>query len=294
MKIKLSAAVALSALALAGAASASPDQVEIKNAVARVVVVPEARSDVAYEIRRGRADLPPIQAHKDIDGRLVLDGGLGTPFFHECSRRGGPHGQAIDVAHPPADMQVKVSGHAPIALADAPAIILHTPKTVRVKAGEAVFGAIQRADSVELRSAGCGDWTVDNVSGRLSVSVAGSGDVHATTAGDLDAHISGSGDVYLTSATRVDASIAGSGDVRIKRVSGDIHAHIAGSGDVDVAEGHAPDVSADIAGSGDVRFGGEADRVDAHIVGSGDVNVRSVRGEVHKAVVGSGSVNVGR
>ena len=176
------------------------------------------------------------------------------------------------MTHPPADMHVWANGH-DVALADTPVIVLHTPKDVRVRAGGAVFGAVLRADSVDLGAAGCGDWTVDNVSGRLDVHVAGSGDVHAAHAGELKVEIAGSGDVTVASASRLEASIAGSGDVRLRRVDGDIHAHIAGSGDVFVDDGHATLVSADIAGSGDVKFGGEADLVDAHIMGSGDVEV---------------------
>lgn len=293
MKVQLLAAAAVATLGISSAASAA--EVEIRHAIARVVVMPEARSDITYEIRGGRGDLPKIQVSRGIDGKLILDGGLGRPFFHDCSRSHVPSGEVINAARPPADLQVRMDGH-DIRLADAPLIVLHTPKDVRVRAGDAVFGAVGRAASVDLGSAGCGDWTVDDVSGRLSVEVAGSGDVHAAHAGSLTAKIGGSGDVTALSASNIDASIAGSGDVTVRRADGEVRAQIAGSGDVRVGEGHASAIKASIAGSGDVKFGGEADRVDANIVGSGDVRVKSVRGgmqSVHKAVMGSGSVVIG-
>jgi len=294
MKAHLSVAAAFAALAAAGTASAA--DVEIRHAMARVIVIPEARSDVAYEIRPGRADLPKIVVTRALDGRLVFDGGLATWFGgSNCSRRGDGWREAvIDVAHPPAGLSVSANGHRDVPLEDTPLIVLHTPRDVRIGAGEAVFGNIGKAASVHLGAAGCGDWTVDNVAGRLEADVAGSGDVHAASARTLVAHIGGSGDVTATEVGDLTVATAGSGDVRVRRATGEVRAHIAGSGDVAVADGHASFLTADIAGSGDVKFGGEVERVDAHIVGSGDVRVKSVRGEVHKAVVGSGEVVVGR
>jgi hypothetical protein len=295
MKSHLSAAAALGVLAAAGAASAS--DVEIRHAMARVIVIPEARSDVAYEIRPGRGDAPRLSVTRGLDGKLVFDGGLGSGWFGSanCSRH-GEHGRdpVIDVAHPPADLTVSANGRRDVPLADTPLIILHTPRNVRIGAGDAVFGNIGKADNVHLGAAGCGDWTVDAVSGRLEADVAGSGDIHAASAHALNAHIAGSGDVTATEVGDLSVASAGSGDVWVRRVNGEVRAHIAGSGDVGVGDGRATALSADIAGSGDVKFGGDADRVDAHIMGSGDVHVRSVRGEVHKAVMGSGEVIVGR
>lgn len=295
MKTHLAVAAALVALAAAGAASAA--DVEIRHAMARVIVIPEARSDVAYQIRPGRGDLPQITVTRGLDGRLVFDGGLGSSWLRSmnCSRHGdGGRDAVIDVARPPADLYVSVTGHSDVPLAQTPLIILHTPKDVRVGAGEAVFGNIGKADNVHLSAAGCGDWTVDNVAGRLEAAVAGSGDIHAASAHELNVHIAGSGDVTASEIGDLTVATAGSGDVRVQRANGEVRAHIAGSGDVVVADGRATTLSADIAGSGDVKFGGDADRVDAHIMGSGDVHVRSVRGEVHKAVMGSGEVIVGR
>jgi hypothetical protein len=296
MKFTAAAMAALGLVAAAGAASAA--EVEIKNAAARVVVIPEARSDVVYQVIPGRAALPAITARKAFDGKLILDGGLGKGgwfgvHINNCSRHGDSgHDAVIIVTRPPADMTVTVDDHRNVPLADTPLIILRTPRDVHVSAGEAVFGNIGRADSVKLGAAGCGDWTVGNTSGRLEIDSAGSGDVHAGTAGQLVVHIAGSGDVTAAEVASLEAGIAGSGDVWARSVNGRIKGQIAGSGSVTVAGGHATEVGADIAGSGDVRFGGDADTVDAHIMGSGGVRVKSAK-SVHKAVMGSGEVVVG-
>lgn len=292
MKMLLSAAAALGLMAAAAGASAA--EIEIKNAVARVVVIPEARADISYQVIPGRADLPRIEARRGMDGRIILDGGLRSMWGGmSCSRRGGPKGEVISATHPPGDLRISVNGHRDVALAEAPLIVVHTPLDVRVNAGDAVFGNIGRADNVHLGLAGCGDWTVGNVRGRLDADIAGSGDIHAGSAHSLRAQIGGSGDVTASEVGDLEANIAGSGDVWVRRADGTVRAHIAGSGDVVAADGHATSLHADIAGSGDVRFGGDADSVNANIVGSGDVRVKRVKGEIHKSVIGSGTVVVG-
>lgn len=286
------AALTIAAASLAGAAHTA-DGIEIKNAIARVVVLPEARSDVSFEVHRGRADLPAIEAGRGLDGRIVLDGHVESGWIHSCSRHGGERGAVINAAHPPADLTIGLNGRRDVPLADAPLIVVHTPLDVKVWGGGAVFGAIPRSHSVHLATAGCGDWTVGHVSGALDVSVAGSGDVHAGSAGNLTASIAGSGDVTADRVADLHANIAGSGNVRVRRAEGQVRANIVGSGDLEVAEGHATKLDANIAGSGDVRFGGEADTVNASIAGSGDVRVRAVKGAVRKSIMGSGSVVVG-
>ncbi len=90
MKPHLFAIVALSVLGLAGAAAAS-DAVEIKNAVARVVILPEARSDTVYRIHPGAAALPAFTVSHGLDGRLILDGHVEARFGQTCARHGASH-----------------------------------------------------------------------------------------------------------------------------------------------------------------------------------------------------------
>ena len=83
MKTVLIAAAALTASAAAAPASAA--EVEIRNAVARVVVIVEDRRDVAVEVTQGRAGLPTLQVRRQ--GRDVrIDGGLRRTGF-PCGNR---------------------------------------------------------------------------------------------------------------------------------------------------------------------------------------------------------------
>lgn len=276
MNVRLGVAVGAMAVAISGVAAAA--DVEIRNAAARVTVIPEARSDIAVSIYRTHPRLPLRVYHEGDTVRI--DGGLGirSPNCRSIFGRKG--------------VSVWGAGFTPFEAM--PQVLIRTPMNVKVKAGGAVFGAIGRADSVELANAGCGDWTVANVSGPADVRVAGSGDVRAGSVGSAEVRISGSSDISfndvrngLTSAT------SGSGDLRAGVVNGPMHVRVAGSGDVIARGGQVTDMVVSVAGSGDVRFGGVAQSLQAAVAGSGDVNVGRVTGTVSKHVAGSGSVTVG-
>ena len=269
--------------ALSCATGASAASFEIKDAVARLTVIPEARSDVSVTIVKNDAH-HPLRVDTGPDGRTVVDGGYRHGFFGgilNCNTVGGRP-------------RVVVGGVGVIGYDSMAQVVVRVPMDAKVAGSGAVFGAIGRSSSLDLSAAGCGDWTVADVGGRFALSNAGSGDVHAGTAGLIHVSTSGSGDVFTHAVSGgVEAAIAGSSDIRIAQVSGPVKVRISGSGDLNIDSGHAPDLSASIAGSGDVTFHGVADTLNASIAGSGDVNVSHVTGTVKKSIVGSGDVNVG-
>lgn len=272
----------VSCAALAAAASAGGAQaasVEIRDAVARVVVAPESRTDVAVEVltRNGRL---PLEVRRSGD-RVVIDGGLSRRIM-TCASRGGR-------------TRVNIRGVGEVAYADMPQILIRTPRQVEVAADGAVFGEIGRAASVDLSNAGCGDWLLANVAGRMSIRQVGSGDARAGQAGQADLQVAGAGDIVTRAIEGPLAiKVAGSGDVLVERVSGPLNVQVAGSGDVKVLSGQASAMEVTVAGSGDIDFGGEAASLTAKVMGSGDVRARAVRGAVNKTVMGSGDVIVGR
>ena len=292
-QLALAAAAALGAAGLAAPADAA--SVEVRHAVARVVVIPEARSDVKVEIIDGKgaaASLPKIIVRTGFDGKVIVDGDL-EHRVRDCYRSGPDKQMDLDPADMPPDIKVKVRDIGEVLVKDAPLVVIRTPMEVHVDAGDAVYGAVGRADSVHLGASGCGDWTVANVKGELHISSAGSGDVRTGSAGDVKANIAGSGDIRLGDVKNIEASIAGSGDVYAQSAEGDVKASIAGSGDVEVRGGKIGRVKASIAGSGDVKIAAAVSDVDASIMGSGDVHVASA-GHVSKMVMGSGSVVIGK
>ncbi|WP_309605385.1 GIN domain-containing protein [Phenylobacterium sp.] len=263
-------------LTAAGAASAA--SVEVKDAVVRVTVIPETRGDVKVEIIAPNPKLPLTV--RSFGGRTIVDGGLNHKI-RDCRGKGER-------------TSVHVRGVGDVGWADMPQIVIRTPRDVDVDTGGAVWGTVGRSASLNLGNAGCGDWTVGNVEGRMRISQAGSGDTHAGTAGEAKVRVAGSGDTQIADVKGgLAVDIAGSGDVSVVSVSGPVDVHVAGSGGVRIAGGTATGFDVAVAGSGDVHFGGTATNLKARIMGSGDVHVREVTGHISKTVMGSGGVSVG-
>lgn len=298
MKPAVSAAAIL-ALMAASSVIAAPTlaaEVEIRNAVARVIVIPEDRTDVGVEITHGATELPQLQLDSR-GGKVRIDGGLGRTRglnitgneIRNC--RSGP----AEARQPGEGASAEVRRIGRVRLEDAPLIVLRTPRDVEVKGSGAVFGAVGRgARSVDLGNAGCGSWTVANVDGRVELAVGGSGAIRAGTSQALEAAVGGSGNIYAGATGTLDASVGGSGNIDVARVDGPTEIAIGGSGGVRVRGGRASTFEVSIGGSGDVGFDGTAGDVSVSIAGSGDVRVAEATGRVSRSVVGSGNLQIGR
>jgi hypothetical protein len=270
--------VAGATLASAAATSAQAASVEVKDAVARVTVIPENRADIKVEIISANPRLP--LDIRTSGGRTVIDGGLGHRL-RDC--RGSRE-----------NIRVIVREVGEVAWRDMPQIVIRTPRDVDMDAGGAVWGTVGRSASLKLGNAGCGDWTVANVEGAMQISQAGSGDTRTGSAGGAKLRSAGSGDTVVGDIHGpLDVDIAGSGDVNAASVAGALDVHIMGSGDVKIAGGHATTMSVGVSGSGDVDFRGVAETLKARVAGSGDIRAKQVTGSVSKTIMGSGSVTVG-
>jgi hypothetical protein len=279
MRALISLAAGAAVLGLAGAAAAEPS-VKIKDAVARVTIIPEARNDVKVEFLTTNGRLP-LEVRK-VGGQTIIDGDLRLKRIQSCSGRGD-------------GASVKVRDLGEVRWQDIPQIAIRVPMNVSVGASGAVYGSVGRSDRVELANAGCGDWTVANTRGKLEISLAGSGDTKAGSAAKAEINLAGAGDISLQEVSDLEVSIAGSGDVRAAALrGGDIDVSIAGSGGVKIAGGRARDIDVSIMGSGGVNFGGEADRVSLSVAGSGDIRVAKVNGPVKKSAMGSGNIYIGQ
>ncbi|MGZ9113250.1 MAG: GIN domain-containing protein [Brevundimonas sp.] len=294
MKLAIVSAIAIAAAAGPVFAKAGPE-VEIRHAVARVAVVVEDRTDIAVEIEQGSSGLPAVQVTRD-GADVRIDGGLGGrrglfgrgDGLRNC--RSGP-----DNARQPGEgASVEVRSVGRVNLADAPLIVIRTPRNVNVDASGAVFGSVGRGSaSIELGNAGCGDWNVANSDGRVSLAVSGSGDIRAGTSSALEASISGAGSITAGATRGLEVSLSGAGDVIVARVDGPTEISIAGAGDVAVRAGTAPTLSISIAGVGDVDFDGVAGDVDVSLAGAGDVNIARATGSVSRSVAGVGDIRIG-
>jgi len=264
-------------LAAGVATSAHAASVEVKDAVARVTVVPENRADIKVEIISANPRLP--LEIRTFAGRTIVDGRL--RHIRDC--RGSRD-----------NIRVLVRDVGEVGWRDMPQIVIRTPRDVDIDAGGAVWGTVGRSASLKLGNAGCGDWTVANVEGAMQISQAGSGDTRTGSAGGAKLRSAGSGDTVVGDIRGpLDIDIAGSGDVTAASIAGALDIRIMGSGDVKIAGGHATTMSVGVAGSGDVDFGGVAETLKARVAGSGDIHAKQVTGQVSKTIMGSGSVTVG-
>ncbi|HUZ13731.1 MAG TPA: hypothetical protein VMU93_12895 [Caulobacteraceae bacterium] len=279
MRQLLSALVLAAVLMAAQGVRAAP-AVEIRNAVARVVVSPEPRADIEVEVVRADPRLP-LRIWR-FAGRTFIDGGLGRRV-RTCSTQNG-------------EPSAKVAGVGVVAYQAMPQVIVHTPLQARVyvMGGDAVWGRVGRSQTLDFANAGCGEWRLGDVSGRMKVSVAGAGGVRAGQASEAELYADGAGSILAGAVAHgVYAMNLGSGQIQIASVSGPFTARIAGAGSVRAAEGRVSTMQAEVAGSGGISFDGVAGALTASVHGSGDVTVARVTGPVRKAIVGSGTVRVG-
>lgn len=289
MKIVIASAASLAALAAVTlAAPANAQDIEVRNAVARVVVIVEDRTDVGVEIEQGTADLPTPRVTRRGD-QIRIDGELQRNAIRNC-RSGDRAGR-----QPGEGASVELRRIGRVDLSQAPLIVLRTPRDVDLRVEGAVFGAIGRgARNVEFSNGGCGRWTVANVAGDLDLSLGGSGSIQAGQSGNLEAALGGSGSIAAGPTGGLEASLGGSGSIAVASTDGPVEIAIGGSGDVLVRGGRASRLNAAIGGSGDIEFAGTAEAVSAAIGGSGNIRVAKATGPVSRAIPGSGRVIIGR
>ena len=276
MRLKIGLFAAVAALGAAGAAAAAPG-VEIRDAVARVVVIPEDRADVKVEMLTTNRALP-LEVRQS-GGTTVIDGRLGHRIG-DCHTRGD---------HP----STYIRGVGRVDYKDMPQVIIHAPKAVMIEASGAVFGSIGRSGSLDLADSGCDAWTVADVTGDATLRESGAGAVRMGRADRLDVRLSGAASIHATDVKSLDATLSGVGGVTVNSLAGPMQAHVSGVGNVKVLDGRATTVRASVSGMGGVQFGGQADSLDAQISGLGGIRVKSVTGQVNKSVSGAGHVTIG-
>lgn len=268
-----------------GAPLAQQQQIEIKNAAARVVVSPEDRQDVIYEVFAGDPRLPLKIRHQG--HKLIIDGGIKRERFRGCEVHVDPNGRRSGDVH--------VAGLGQIAWSQIPQVTIYTPRSVKLTASGAVFGSVGRAGDLYLANDGCGDWTLADVSGRLHVNQAGAGSSRAGHAGSAQLLVAGSGGVSMGDVGGdLVIDMADAGEVRVASVNGALRVRVAGPGGARIEGGRATAMNASVAGAGSVIFYGVAQSLKATIAGSGDIRAARVIGKVEKQTIGSGKVIAGR
>jgi hypothetical protein len=276
--MRYAAAIFAAAGALAAAGAAQAASVELRDAVVRVTVVPEARADVKVEVLTPNPKLPI--AIRQFGDRTVVDGGLAHRIHHCNLHSDRPQASVWGVG--------RVRGD------EIPQVVIRTPRDVQVASNGVVFGAIGRSATLDLRDSGCSRWTIADVAGEADLRESGMGSIGIGEAGRLDLRLSGAAQIHAMGVRDgMGARLSGAGGVQVARFAGPMDARVSGVGHVRVDGGRATAIRAEVSGIGGVEFGGVADSLDASISGLGAVRVKQVTGVVTKSVSGGGRVVVG-
>lgn len=255
------------AVGLAGQAAAetyAARAAEIQNAAATLTVIAEDRNDIDVTVTAGaRVAAPTVRVEGD---RVLIDGGLRNRL-RGC-------GTMLGVR------QVRINGIGNVPTAELPHITIHTPRTMHLGVGGAVFSEIGAFGGGDLALNGCGDATVGAASGDLNLALNGSGDAHVgRVQGRLNTALNGSGSLRVDGAGGTgNLVLNGSGDVVVGDVAGEVNALVNGSGSMRVGDtGH--DATVRLSGSGDIDVGAIRGSLSAQLNGSGSVEVASVEGD---------------
>lgn len=281
------------AAATSNAQTFAAQKIRFEDGFAVVRIVPEDRTDIAAALTAPGALPAPLL--RLVGDTLVID---------------GEQGRKLRGCH---DEGVSYDGRS-LSKADAPVITVQAPRAVVAQIGSAGFGDIGPSHSLDLSLSGCGDATLSDVAGLLTIKRAGAADVKGGAAGQVVIDSAGAGDIELGAiAGSMQASLSGAGSVTAEALQGDLTVKIAGSGEVAVNGGAVNAATTEISGSGDVSikapvnqltvktFGsggvdveGVVGDLDVQIAGSGDVSVEQVTGKISQQVMGSGTVEIAR
>ena len=236
MKFLLSLTIAL---ALPTLAAARP-VLTIEAPAARVIVIPEARQDMALE-----AD-PRLAIHPVAGGGARVTGAsswfeqnIPWLFGYSCQATGVSRwGQTIP-------------------LKDLPALTVRVPMDTEIVSKGAVYGQSGPGRALTLSASGCGTWRLGALSSSLTATQAGPGQVIASHVdGRLTATVEDAGQVVVGQGvvTRANLVMNGSGRIDDRGTAGVLNAKMNGSGRITVRllAGQA-NVSYD--GDGDVTWG---------------------------------------
>lgn len=258
--------------ALEGTAFAG-DRLRLRNLAANVTIVPEDRTDFLIEIDNpGAVPTPTVEAD---DGTVTVDGQL--------------RGRVANCV----DGGAELRGYGTVEAARLPRVTIRAPRTLNIDRGGAGSTDIAAAQELDFDFSGCGGATIADVSGALSLEVAGSGAINAGTADSLKASVAGSGEVRVGAvANGAEIEIAGSGSVNVASLTGDLSVGAAGSGAAVIGGGQVADAQIDMAGSGNVSIAAPIQSLAVDIVGSGNVDVDATVGNLDADIAGSGNVRV--
>lgn len=274
MNKALAMLVCASALVPAGARAA---ELVLEGLVARVTVLPEARSDFAVEVRPGSGSLPSVTISRE-GGRTLLTSGVEVGA---CTRVDGR-------------MRVGLRDGSQAEMSEAPDVIIHAPRAFSLSGDNSgLIGQIGPAEDLDISQSGCAFWDVANVAGTLRAEMSGGARLTAGTS--RSALLGASGGAAITTGAVADlvAEASGGGAIRVASVSGAAEATASGGGRIEIESGQGSTLRAHASGGGRIVHRGEVAALHATASAGGQIEVFQVENVVSRFVSAGGQVVVG-
>lgn len=253
--MRIAIGVGVIAAALAGQATAA--ELVFRDAVARVVVIPEARSDIQVEVQQGRNGAPAVQVSRSADSVTVY----GDSRTRQCNSDGDGGGW------------VKLRGGPRIDMDDAAVVTIRAPLSLRISGGGPVWGQVGRTENLSIDQTGCASWTIANVAGTLETELTNGASVRGGTAGTARLGATNGGAVRIVQAGKLDARATNGGAVKAGAVSGEVNANASGGGVVSIEGGATRVLTGNAHGGAVIKHGGRVGELSIAANGGSSIKV---------------------
>jgi hypothetical protein len=174
--------------------------------------------------------------------------------------------------------------------ADAPTLVLRTPRSVQVRTRGAIAADVGPAERLQIISTGCAAWRVTSAN-QLWAALAKNASLRGGRVEDARLNLRGRSVAEVETIGRsLDLVSRGPGRVAVGRLDGMVDAELWGPGRLDVGSGFAGQERLWVKGRGHIFHRGEAGIVSAEARLGGKIRIRQARG----VISGAGDVEVGR
>ncbi|HEX8231795.1 MAG TPA: hypothetical protein VF559_00415 [Caulobacteraceae bacterium] len=276
---------AVLALALAAAAApltASAAELVVDGAMARIAVVPEARSDLRVEVTPGSNPMLAVQVRK-VGDRVLLHSDL---VVRSCTGDSDKDGRWRD-------MRVRFRNGAQADMAEAPVITVHAPRDLNISGHGPVSGVVGAARNLSLRYDGCGNWRLDDIAGRLDAQASRGASVRAANVGTGVFRTDSGGAVSAESVADLDLDARNGGAISVARASGRARLNAQAGGAISVSGGRTRDLQVVAESGAAVSYGGRAGAVNASAHGGAVVSIAQADGPVTRSSGGGSILSIG-
>ena len=274
MRVVLGTGAAALAVAMAGQVAAA--ELVFDDVVARVVVIPEARSDIQVEVAPGRNGAPTVRVSRSGDTVTVSSGSR----VRQCNFDGENGSWIVLKGGPRVDME------------DAASVTVRAPRDVRIAGHGAIQGSIGRSQTLTIEQSGCANWTAGDVAGALTADMSTGASLRAGSTPTANLTATAGGSVRVVRADRLEASATAGGVVKAMTAPGMVTATATGGGVVSIDGGSTRSLAGTATGGAHIRHKGRVGDLDVNAQGGAVIRIAHAARVLSSSAHGGSSVVV--